>query len=99
LEYEFEWDPAKARLNLRKHRVSFERGATLFLDPRAISIPNEEHSDDEERWATIGLDVSGSLLVIVHTFEEVTGTRCRVRLISARKATRKEMAQYFRGRR
>jgi uncharacterized protein len=99
LEYEFEWDPEKARLNLRKHRVSFEHGATLFLDPRAISIPDEEHCDDEERWATMGLDASGALLVIVHTFEEVAGTRCRVRLISARKATGKEMAQYTRGKR
>ena len=97
MEYEFEWDPAKARLNLRKYRVSFERGATLFLDPRAISIPDKDHSNDEERWVTMGLDASGALLVIVHTFEEVTGTRCRVRLISARKATRKEMAQYIRG--
>lgn len=94
MEYIFDWDPKKAALNLRKHRVGFERAATMFLDRRAVSIPDEEHSEDEERWVTIGLDTSGNLLVIVHTFEEADSARRRIRLISARKATRKEAKQY-----
>ena len=94
MEYVFDWDPKKAALNLRKHGVGFERAATMFLDPRAVSIPDEEHSDKKERWATIGLDAAGSLLVVVHTFEEADKARCKIRLISARKATKKEAKQY-----
>lgn len=94
MEYVFDWDPKKASLNIRKHRVGFERAATIFLDPRAVSIPDEEHSEEEERWITIGLDASGSLLVVVHTFKEQDPKRCKIRLISARKATTKEAGQY-----
>jgi uncharacterized DUF497 family protein len=98
LEYVFDWDPKKAALNLRNHRVGFERAATMFLDSRAVSISDEEHSDEEERWVTIGLDASGNLLVVVHTFEEMNETRCKIRLISARRATKKEAEQYQRDR-
>lgn len=94
MEYVFDWDPKKASINLRKHRVGFERAATIFTDPRAVSIPDEEHSKEEERWVTIGLDASGNLLVVAHTFEEQHPTRCKIRLISARKATTKEAGQY-----
>ena len=94
MEYTFNWDPKKAAVNFRKHGVSFERTATVFRDPRAISIPDEEHSEDEERWVTMGLDTSGGLLVAVHTFEELDAARCRIRLISGRKATKKETRQY-----
>lgn len=94
LEYLFDWDPKKAARNLRSHRIGFERAATVFLDARAISIPDEEHSEEEERWATIGLDASGNLLVVVHTFGVVDETRCKIRLISARRATKKEAKQY-----
>jgi len=96
LEYIFDWDPSKAALNLRKHSVGFERAATIFLDVRAVSIPDDEHSDEEERWVTMGLDASGSVLVVVHTFEEADSRRCRIRLISARKAIKKEREQYER---
>ncbi len=54
MQYNFEWDPAKARQNLRKHGVSFERASQVFLDPLMISVEDEEHSEDEERWATLG---------------------------------------------
>ena len=67
-EYQFEWDPAKARQNLKEHRVSFERAATVFTDPVALSEADEEHGEDEERWATLGLDRTGVLLVVCHTF-------------------------------
>jgi uncharacterized protein len=95
-QYQFEWDPAKARQNARKHRVKFERGATVFLDPNALSLFDEQHSDDEERWTTLGLDHTGTLLVICHTYGEETEISARVRLISARKATKNETKQYQR---
>ncbi len=94
MEYVFEWDPGKAALNLRKHGVAFEQAATIFLDQRAISILDEEHSEEEDRWVTIGVDADARLLVAVHTFEELDPSRCRVRLISARKATKREGTQY-----
>ena len=51
--YEFEWDPVKAQVNLDKHGLDFERAATVFLDPLAVTIPDEEHSEDEVRWITL----------------------------------------------
>lgn len=95
-EYQFEWDPAKARQNLSEHRVSFERAATIFLDPHALSEPDEEHSSQEQRWLTLGLDRIAVLLVVSHTFREETNTGARIRLISARKATKNEAQQYER---
>ena len=95
-QYQFEWDPAKARQNARKHRITFERGATVFLDPNALSLFDGQHSEDEERWITLGLDHAGALLVICHTYHEQTENSARVRLISARKATKNEMKQYQR---
>jgi uncharacterized DUF497 family protein len=92
----FEWDPAKARQNAKKHRITFERGATVFLDPNALSLFDEQHSEEEERWITLGLDQTGVLLVISHTYHEETENSARVRLISARKATRNETKQYQR---
>jgi len=97
MQYRFEWDPIKARENLQKHRVSFERAAQVFLDPWMISIYDEEHSEAEERWITLGMDSSGVLLVVVHTFREMDASYCRIRIISARKATRKEAKQYHQG--
>ena len=59
--YEFEWDPAKAKANanLIKHGLDFERAATVFQDPLAVTIPDEEHSETEVRWITLGKDSSG----------------------------------------
>jgi uncharacterized DUF497 family protein len=94
--YEFEWDPAKARDNIKKHRVNFERAATIFLDPDALSEFDEDESRDEDRWITIGLDRTGVLLVVCHTFREETETSARIRLISARKPTKNEADNYER---
>jgi uncharacterized DUF497 family protein len=77
--YEFEWDPTKARENLRKHRVGFERAATIFLDPQALSELDEEASIDEDRWITLGVDRTGVLLVVCHTYREETETGARIR--------------------
>jgi uncharacterized DUF497 family protein len=94
LQYNFEWDPYKAKQNFRKHKVSFERTAEIFLDPLAISIYDKEHSLDEDRWITIGKDRANVVLVVIHTFHQENTDNCRIRLISARKATRKEIRQY-----
>ncbi|MEW6529601.1 MAG: BrnT family toxin [Thermodesulfobacteriota bacterium] len=94
--YHFEWDPVKARRNVRDHGVHFERAATVFLDPQALSIFDEEHGRDEDRWVTLGVDRTGTLLVVCHTYREGTEAMARIRLISARKATRSETQQYLR---
>ena len=94
--YEFEWDPTKARDNLRKHKVAFERAATIFLDPEALSEFDEEESSNEARWITLGVDRTGALLVVCHTYREDTETSARIRLISARKPTKNEAKHYER---
>lgn len=88
-EPQFEWDNTKAAKNLRKHQVSFDEAASLFDDPMFITVVDEEHSDDEERYITIGLSNHGRLLVIAHTDREG-----QIRIISARTATRKEAKFY-----
>jgi uncharacterized DUF497 family protein len=94
LRYTFEWDPSKASGNLRKHGVSFDRAAEVFLDPNALSIFDEEHSEREERWISLGRDRQGSVLVLIHTFLEVSADECKIRIISARQANRREIRQY-----
>lgn len=92
----FDWDPAKAASNLRKHKVSFELAAAVIMDPLSKSIPDDDHSHFEERWLTMGIARNGQLLVVSHTYVE-TGGEAYVRLISAREATRKERRQYESG--
>ena len=92
--HNFEWDPSKAQQNLRKHRVSFERAATVFLDPDQVSVLDDEHDDNEERFITLGIDNSGVMLVVVHTFRQMDLTESNIRIISARKATGAEVRQY-----
>jgi len=94
MEYKFDWDPAKAKQNLQKHGVSFERAAQVFLDPFAISIFDEKYSDNEDRWITIGSEANEVLLILVHTFRNVDTNTSVVRIISARKATKEEAHQY-----
>lgn len=94
MQYNFEWDPAKAKTNLRKHKISFERGSQVFLDPFMVSIEDEEHSEEEQRWLTLGRDKNSVLLVVNHTFREIDQDNCNIRLISVRKATKRESKQY-----
>jgi len=94
VEYNLEWDPAKATENLRKHGVSFERAAQMFLDPFAISIYDEAHSVEEDRWITVGQDRNAVPLVVIHTFREIDPDNCHIRLISARRASKREAEQY-----
>ena len=95
-QYQFEWDSTKARENARKHGITFERAATVFLDAEALSLFDLEHRQDEERWITLGLDREGTLLVVCHTYGEETETNARIRIISGRKATRNEAKQHRR---
>jgi len=93
-QYQFEWDSSKARQNSKKHGITFERAATVFLDSDALSIYDEEHSREEDRWITLGLDRTGTLLVVCHTYREETETSSSIRVISARKANGNETNQY-----
>ena len=89
---DFEWDPGKAVRNLAKHRVSFHEAATVFGDPRAITFSDPDHSDDEERFITIGLASSNQLLIVSHT-----DRGDRIRIISARRGTKRERDIYEQG--
>jgi uncharacterized DUF497 family protein len=88
----FDWDPSKARRNSRKHRIDFDEASTVFADTLSITIPDPDHSEDEERWVTLGLSNRHRLLVVVHTEEDET-----IRLISARRADRLERRKYEEG--
>jgi uncharacterized DUF497 family protein len=97
LHYRFDWDPAKEHANISKYKVGFRKAATVFRDPNQLSIYDQEHSDNEDRWITIGIDSSGVLRVVVHTFRRVTANSCEIRIISARAATSREARQYRKG--
>ncbi|MEP7339636.1 MAG: BrnT family toxin [Acidobacteriota bacterium] len=94
MRYQFDWDPVKERKNLRRRRISFRQAATVFRDPNQLTLFDEGHSEKEDRWITLGFDSTGALRVVVHTFEQVEEELCRVRIISARKATSAEQKQY-----
>ena len=86
---EFEWDQTKAESNLEKHDVSFDEAATAFGDPLSLTIPDPDHSEDEERFVLLGESYVTRLLVVVHTERGE-----RIRIISARLATRNERVNY-----
>jgi uncharacterized protein len=92
--YDFEWNPAKALYNARKHGVTFDQAATVFLDALALTVYDEVNSQNEDRWFTLGFDVSGKLLAVAHTYEMAGTSNVRVRIISARKATKRERRFY-----
>ena len=94
MQYSFEWDHQKAKTNIRKHGVTFDRAATVFLDPKMLSIFDEEHSEREERWITIGIDSRGTLLALCHTYRQETNLSVIIRIFSVRKATVCETEQY-----
>lgn len=96
-QFKFEWDPQKASSNLAKHDVAFPHAASVFLDPLASTVPDDEHSEGERRWVTLGSSRTGQLLVVIHTFEEAEENFASVRIISARRATPAEMRDYEEG--
>lgn len=95
LNYNFEWDLEKAVQNEKKHKISFEQAASIFSDPRALTIFDDEHSINEDRWITIGMSNKGNIVVTIHTFKEEANNSNTIRIISSRKATKKEIEQYL----
>lgn len=87
----FEWDPAKARANRRKHGVSFEEATSVFVDDHALLIGDPDHSDSEDRFILLGASAEAGLLVVCHCHREPDDT---IRIISARRATRTERQSY-----
>ncbi len=96
-QFKFEWDPQKALSNLAKHGVAFPQAVSLFLDPLAVTVEDDEHSEGERRWVTLGLSGTGVLLTVIHTYEEMDAGSALVRVISARRATPSEMRDYEEG--
>jgi uncharacterized DUF497 family protein len=86
---DFEWDPKKAQKNLQKHEVSFEEASSVFDDPMFITLLDNEHSGADERYITIGISNKTRLLLVAHTERDN-----RIRIISARKATKHEEKFY-----
>jgi uncharacterized DUF497 family protein len=88
----FEYDPRKADANLKKHGVSFSEAMTVFDDPLSSTLPDEDHSEEEQRYLTVGQSSHQRVLFVVYT-ESILGTR----LIGARAATAAEIRQYEEG--
>ena len=98
MQYNFEWNPDKARSNIRKHGVTFEEATKVFNDPMALTIFDEgESSNDEYRWVTLGQIKGQHYLVVVHTDHSPNKDTVTIRLISARPATKNEVRQYEQG--
>jgi len=87
--FRFEWDPEKARLNLKKHGISFDEAVTVFYDPLSATFNDPDHSQGEQRLITLGVSSQGRLLVVAHTERGNT-----VRLINARPATTHERKRH-----
>ena len=85
----FEWDPAKAAANVKKHGITFDEAATVFLDPMALSGPDPDHSSVESRYISFGVSSLGHLLAVSHAYRSGG-----IRLISARRVTRTERKLY-----
>ena len=89
----FEWDPRKADANAAKHGVSFDDAMTVFLDPQALDGPDLHHSSAESRSLRLGRSASGRVLMVADTFRR-SGDAEAIRIISARRASRRERAAY-----
>lgn len=86
---DFEWNPQKADINLRKHGITFEEASTVFGDVLSFTFPDRDHSINEERFLVLGVSSKNRVLVISHVYRAGT-----IRIISARKATKKERNYY-----
>ena len=92
MKLSFEWDAAKATANLKKHRVSFDEATTVLIGSFSITIPDPDHSVDEQRYIDIGISDNGRVLVVVYTERG-----SNIRIISCRKATPSERKLYEEG--
>ncbi len=88
----FEWDENKNSINKKKHNISFDEAKTVFFDENALLIDDPEHSETEERFIILGNSFSANLLVVCHCYRQ---SETVIRIISARKATKNEAAQYY----
>lgn len=93
----FEWDANKARINLEKHKISFDEARTIFVDPFLVTFVDEFHSEKEERFISIGLSENNRILLAVHTEREEQDAKIIIRIISCRKATPIERKIYEKG--
>jgi uncharacterized protein len=91
MELRVEWDPPKAEANEAKHGVTFSEAATVLADPLSVTLPDPDHSEDEERLLLLGLSGSGRLLIV-----SLVERRDAVRIISAREMTPREKRTYER---
>ena len=89
----FEWDDAKNKINIKKHGVSFDEAQTVFFDDNAMEFDDPDHSLDEERYLLLGFSQSLKILVVCHCYRD---SESIIRIISARKATKKEQKAYYR---
>ena len=90
----FAWDENKNRINKKKHGVSFDEAKTVFYDDAAILFDDPEHSEDEERFLLLGMSEESNVCMVCHCYRENGSV---IRIISARKATKKEEERYVRG--
>jgi hypothetical protein len=87
----FEWDPAKAAANFKKHQISFDEAKSVFYDEFAVQFFDAEHTSDEDRFLMLGISSGAKLLIVCHCEREHGEV---IRIISARKATKRESAFY-----
>jgi uncharacterized protein len=97
IRIQFDWDPAKAAANRSKHGVAFDEAMLVFDDPLALTRLDEDHAGSDERWITLGAASPGRLVLVVHTHIEANDDTIEIRIISARRPTRREARQYERG--
>lgn len=90
----FEWDKSKNQINKNKHGIDFTEASTVFLDENAILFDDPEHSEQEERFLLLGMSKTAKVCIVCHCYRE---TDTIIRIISARKATKKEAERYVRG--
>lgn len=84
MNYNFDWNVSKEQANRKKHGVTFEEAATIFHDPRAMTIFDPDHGNAEDRWITLGISSSGRLLIVCHTFIEIDRHSADIRIFSSR---------------
>ena len=88
----FEWDESKNQTNIKKHGISFEEASSVFYDDEALIITDESHSEKEDRFVMIGFSYKFNLLVVCHCYRQ---NETIIRIISARKATKRERKEYL----
>lgn len=90
----FQWDATKEKINKKKHGIAFSEACLVFADAYLLTLFDGHHSEDEERWITMGQTPEGKIVVVSHTYRGGRDEET-VRIISARKATKNETNQYF----